>query len=457
MKNFTLLICSLFFYTWGEVFYVVVMIGSILINYLFGLLVHQALTEKQNNKRSKFIIFMGVGLNLLLLVSYKYANFIVDNLNIVIIQLGFAPVNLVPVHLPLGISFFTFQAITYVVDVYRGIVPAQRNIFSLGLYISLFPQLIAGPIVRYKQIVDQILRRTHSIELFSSGAQRFIYGMAKKMLIANPMGEVADPIFSLSSAELTMPLAWIGALAYTLQIYFDFSGYSDMAIGIGRMFGFRLKENFNYPYISTSVREFWRRWHISLSSFFKDYVYIPLGGNRAPYPRVYLNLLIVFILTGFWHGAEWNFLFWGLFHGLFLMCEHAGSFYRLQDAWKPLKHLYLLAVVVVGWVLFRSESLAQAVSYFGAMINIFNIKTTAFQFAQVLSHEAFYAFLAGMCLSVPIYPNLKKYVSDRFNYGSVEPTIITGVSRLALVSFLLLLSAVKIASSTYNPFIYFRF
>ena len=275
-RNLVLLACSLLFYSWGETFYILVMLASILANFLSGLLIDKALRENAATTARAYLA-AGIGINLLLLISFKYANFIADNLSTLFSLVHLPGPDLHPVHLPLGISFFTFQAISYIVDVYRKETSVQRNVFDLALYISLFPQLIAGPIVRYHDVALQIRDRMHSIELFSSGAQRFIYGLAKKVLIANPLGEVADSVFLLDGSDLTLPLAWLGIVAYSLQIYFDFSGYSDMAIGLGRMFGFRFLENFNYPYISKSLREFWKRWHISLSSWFRDYVYIPLG------------------------------------------------------------------------------------------------------------------------------------------------------------------------------------
>jgi len=318
-----LLAVSLLFYAWGEVFYVGVMFASILTNYATGRFIYYARNSSDHRLTSKFYLAIGIAINI---ISFKYANFITNNINDLLSLFSLGTIDLEPIHLPLGISFFTFQAISYIVDVYRKEVTAQKNIYNLALYISLFPQLIAGPIVRYHDIALQITDRLHSMELFSSGVQRFIIGLAKKMLIANPLGEVADNVFALSGNDLTTPLAWIGIISYSLQIYFDFSGYSDMAIGLGRMFGFRFHENFNHPYIAKSLREFWRRWHISLSSWFKDYVYIPLGGNRVSTVRVYTNLLIVFLLTGIWHGASWNFIVWGMFHGFFLATEHMGFF-----------------------------------------------------------------------------------------------------------------------------------
>jgi len=431
-----------------------VMIVSIISNYFIGRLIykHQDIPQCQ-----KLWVTIGIIINLILLVSFKYANFITDNINIILSQVNIPPVNLDPVHLPLGISFFTFQAISYIVDVYRKEVASQKNILNLGLYISLFPQLIAGPIVRYHDVSQQITNRNHSIEVFASGVQRFIYGLAKKMLIANPLGEVADSIFMLPGNELTMPLAWVGILAYTLQIFFDFSGYSDMAIGLGRMFGFRFHENFNYPYISTSLREFWRRWHISLSPWFRDYVYIPLGGNRVSPFRVYMNLLLVFILTGFWHGASWNFLIWGLCHGIFLASEHARFSKVLTKMWNPAQRADLLMVVLIGWVFFRADSLPLAITYLQSMIDFRNFQTTEYQFAQVLSYEAIYAFIAGVILSTPIYSYFKSFLEHLSGKNTIKIALLIDVPRLALILSLLFLSILKVASSTYNPFIYFRF
>jgi alginate O-acetyltransferase complex protein AlgI len=452
IKNIELLCASLVFYAWGEVLYAGVIIVSIIHNYFWGLLI-----QREQNKTSKFFLVLGIITNLVLLTIFKYANFIVENLNAITSLVELKPIQLGTVHLPLGISFFTFQAISYLVDVYRREVPYQKNIIDLALYISLFPQLIAGPIVRYHDIATQITNRVHSTRLFAKGAERFILGFAKKMLIANPLGEIADSVFSFSTGELTAAIAWIGALTYALQIYFDFSGYSDMAIGLGRMFGFKFLENFNYPYISTSVREFWRRWHISLSSWFKDYVYIPLGGSRATAIRVFINLLIVFILTGFWHGASWNFLVWGLFHGVFLAGEHAGFSNVLRKAWRPFQHLYLIFVVVIGWVFFRADSISHAIHYLYAMVNVSGTHTTSFQFAQILSHEAVCVFIIGSILSTNVCPLMVKHLLRVVPAKSHCIDFLGDTLRIATLSSLLLLSIMRIASSTFNPFIYYRF
>jgi len=451
LKNSILLLISLVFYSWGEVFYILVMIASIISNYIIGVLIGNSINKSDSINSSYLFLTLGVLINVAILVSFKYTNFISDNINLLLHQLNFSSINIAPIHLPLGISFFTFQAISYIVDVYRKEAAPQKNIFNLALYIALFPQLIAGPIIRYHDIYKQIIGRTHSIELFASGITKFIFGLSKKMLIANPLGLVADNVFSLTNSDLTMPLAWIGILAYSLQIFFDFSGYSDMAIGLGRMFGFRFLENFNYPYISTSLREFWKRWHISLSTWFRDYVYFSLGGSRVSTFQVYRNLFIVFCLTGIWHGASWNFLIWGLFHGVFLACEHAGFSSVLNKAWRPIQHLYLLLVVIISWVFFRAATLSQAIDYLFSMINLANFQTSDFQYAQIITNESIYAFIIGLIFSTPLFTQVKQTSLTQYK---LSPQLI---SKILLPSSLLILSIFKVASSTYNPFIYFRF
>jgi len=454
IRNFTLLLCSLLFYAWGEVFYLLVMLVSIVCNYWVGRLLRRS---KASLLSDKIMISIGISINVLLLISFKYANFIADNINLLLSIANIPALDLDPVHLPLGISFFTFQAISYIVDVYRKEVPAQKNIYDLALYIALFPQLIAGPIVRYHDVALQINSRSHSLELFSSGVQRFIYGLAKKMLLANPLGEVADSVFILADNDLTLPLAWLGILAYSLQIFFDFSGYSDMAIGLGRMFGFRFLENFNYPYIARSLREFWRRWHISLSTWFRDYVYISFGGNRVSPLKVYRNLLLVFVLTGLWHGASWNFLLWGLFHGVFLAGEHAGFAQHLARLWKPVQHIYLLLIIIIGWVFFRSDTLTLALTYLQSMIDFNHLGITAFQLAQVMSREAILAFIVGSVLIMPAYPWMKHKLEYAAGKNLIKIALLIDIPRLLLLTCLLYFSVLKVASSTYNPFIYFRF
>lgn len=456
-KNIVLLCASLFFYAWGELFYLAVMLVSIGLNYVSGLAI--AANLERNKSAAKVYLGFAVAANLALLGSFKYAGFFVENWNSITQAWSWPAIELEPLHLPLGISFFTFQAISYIVDVYRREAQVQKNLFNLALYISLFPQLIAGPIVRYHDVALQITERKHNLELAASGVRRFIYGLSKKMLIANPLGEVADGIFTLQGGDLTTPLAWVGILCYSLQIYFDFSAYSDMAIGLGRLFGFRFLENFNYPYISSSVKEFWRRWHISLSTWFRDYLYIPLGGNRVSRPRMYVNLFTVFLLTGFWHGAGWNFIVWGLFHGCFLALENAGLDKLLLRLWRPLRHAYVLLVVIIAWVFFRAETLDQALFYLGAMFGQTTMSTSAYQWAQIMSVEFLAALAFGLLLSLPI----RRYLSPRYEAGSEEPRVLAKpmpvyeVASAVLLLSLLGLAALKVASSSYNPFIYFRF
>ena len=451
-KNITLLAFSLVFYAWGEIFYIGIMILSIITNYVFGILISN---EQNKGQSGKYYLVFAVFINLSLLILFKYVNFISDNVNILLSWINIETIDLTPIHLPLGISFFTFQAISYIVDIYRKQAPVQKKIINLALYISLFPQLIAGPIVRYNHIAKQIVERQHSTKLFSDGVIRFIYGLAKKVLIANTLGEVADTIFSLDSNEMTLQLAWVGILAYSLQIYFDFSGYSDMAIGLGRMFGFTFLENFNFPYIATSLREFWKRWHISLSTWFRDYVYIPLGGNRVPAVKVYINLFIVFFLTGFWHGASWNFVVWGLFHGAFLALEHAGFLKILKKMWLPVQHFYLLLIVMFSWVIFKSDTLTQAFNYISHLFSLSKPAQNTVEINQVVSNEAFYAFIVAIFIAFPIMKTVKVFYVKRFSSKYAINTF--EVIHLLLLFSLLILSILKISSSTYNPFIYFRF
>ena len=447
LKNIVLLMASLFFYTWGEVFYVWIMIASILSNFIFGRWI--AAQSAHLNRRRKILVLLGVLINLSLLCTFKYANFITDNVNFVLHLIDIPPILLTPVHLPLGISFFTFQAVSYLVDVYKNKTPAQNNLLHLALYISLFPQLIAGPIVRYHHIAAEIAERRHTTKMTASGIYRFIFGLSKKMLIANPVGEFADTIFNLPANELSISLAWAGAFCYSLQIYFDFSGYSDMAIGLGRMFGFNFHENFNYPYISRSLQEFWRRWHISLSTWFRDYLYIPLGGNRVSSYRIYMNLFIVFFLCGLWHGASWNFIVWGLIHGCFLIIERSGFSFILNRLWSPIQHGYTLLVVMVAWVFFRAETLTSALSYLEVMFGIKNSAVELYTIEYFLNNEMLLAAIFGTLLSLPLYPLLSRKADK---YVEIKSGVVCLIS-----SVLLVLAVLKISSSTYNPFIYFRF
>jgi alginate O-acetyltransferase complex protein AlgI len=449
LRNTWLLIMSLLFYAWGEKLFTLVLIGSMAINYLLGLLVGQF----RSRRVSGWALAGSVAANLSVLVAYKYANFFVDSLNPVLRAWHFAPLSLKPVHLPIGISFFTFHAISYVVDVYRGHARAQRNPLNFALYESLFPQLIAGPIIRYQDIADQINDRRETLADFAYGVKRFVFGLAKKVLIANMLAVFADQIFATPADRLSASIAWFGAVCYALQIYFDFSGYSDMAIGLGRMFGFKFAENFNYPYISQSIQEFWRRWHISLSTWFRDYLYIPLGGNHFGRGRTYFNLLTVFCLCGLWHGASWNFLAWGLLHGLFLILERQKWMASMMaSVWPALRRAYTLLVILTGWVLFRTNDIPEAWRYLRAMAGFGH---GASVFALEIDHATLAALIAGVLCSMPVAARASHF----FGEGRSSPLFeaFSGVARAAVLSALFLLCAIQLAAGTYNPFIYFRF
>tara|TARA_R110002072_G_scaffold68753_5_gene167057 strand:+ start:456 stop:1889 length:1434 start_codon:yes stop_codon:yes gene_type:complete len=450
-RNAVLLVASLFFYAWGEPLYVMLMLASISANYFFGL----AIDRHRHSESLKLWLVVGLGFNLLLLVGFKYANFLIDNLNVLLQMVSIPPILIEAVHLPLGISFFTFQAMSYIADVYRGTAVVQTRFVNIALYISLFPQLIAGPIVRYHDVAKQIVSRKIDSRLFVSGIRRFVMGLAKKLLIANSLGSVADTVFAMPGGELGFALAWLGILCYALQIYFDFSGYSDMAIGLGRMFGFRFLENFNYPYIAQSLQDFWRRWHISLSGWFRDYLYISLGGNRINPFRTYLNLFIVFFLCGLWHGASWNFVIWGLVHGGFLVIERAGLGRLLRRTSRPFRHLYTLVVVCVAWVFFRAEELSYAWEYLGNMFAVSTGNPIDGKFALLaFQPDVILAFIGGIFLATPVYPWLFRRVILPVQETSVGLHVL---SQVVLIFGLTALIFLAVASTTYNPFIYFRF
>jgi alginate O-acetyltransferase complex protein AlgI len=443
-QNIWLLIASLLFYAWGGVSYSIILIGSLIINYVFGLLL-----DKYPNKQKR-VLGIGVGLNLAILAVFKYADFFVENINSAI---G-TEIPLPNIKLPIGISFFTFQAISYLVDVYRKETKVQKSIVDLSLYISLFPQLIAGPIVRYHDIALQLKNRIRSLDKFVSGIERFITGLSKKVLLANTFALVADDVFAGSDASITPTMALVGALAYSLQIYFDFAGYSDMAIGLGRMFGFEFKENFNFPYLAKSIQEFWRRWHISLSTWFRDYLYIPLGGNRASKRRVYVNLFIVFLCTGFWHGASWNFIIWGLFHGLFLVIERVGFNKVLAKLPSALSRVYTLLIVIVGWIFFRAENLDIALGMTGkflAAFTEFNVAEAASLLTKDVLIASVFAVFAFVGSTEKIYTKL-----NEGKWGLLQSSLFTS-AKYATLMLALLLCMAFLSADTYNPFIYFRF
>ncbi len=444
-RNLFILIASLFFYAWGEYLLVLLMMGSICVNYIVG----NTISEYQNkgaDKQSKVALTLGIIFNLALLGYYKYIHFLLDSFS----QLGIhLELDVSKVTLPIGISFFTFQSISYLVDVYRKTVPGQKSLIKLGMYISLFPQLIAGPIVRYQDIAKEISSRIITASLFKEGISRFIIGFAKKILIANNVGLIADKVFEIAPMEMSSSLAWIGIVCYTLQIYYDFSGYSDMAIGLGKMLGFNFKENFEHPYISKSIREFWRRWHISLSSWFKDYLYIPLGGNRKGRSRTYVNLLIVFFLTGLWHGASWNFVVWGLFHGFFIVIERVGIT-KFVEKLSILSRIYTLLVVMLGWVLFRSENLQYAFHFIGKMFS-FSSGTNNYPYLFINKYIIGIA-LIGIVFSMPV----RKYIEEHIKTFALGLRILDPMKHTFLL-LIFIFSIMELAQTTYNPFIYYRF
>jgi alginate O-acetyltransferase complex protein AlgI len=459
LRNSLLLLASLFFYAWGEKLYILVLIGSIILNYTMGLVIGRLTNRKPAGVALGFAVLANLGL----LGVFKYANFVVDNLNVLLGYAAFSPVEITSVHLPLGISFFTYHALSYVIDVYRREVPALRNPIDFALYISFFPQSIAGPIVRYNDVAGQLKERTITLDGFADGIRRFIIGLAKKMIIANGLAVPADAIFGLPAEELTWRVAWLGVICYTFQIYFDFSGYSDMAIGLAKMFGFQFRENFNYPYISQSITEFWRRWHISLSTWYRDYLYIPLGGNRGGAARTYFNLVTVFFLCGLWHGASWAFIFWGIFHGVFLVIERMGLGRLLDRAWLPIRHGYALVIVMVGWVFFKADTLPHALNFLSAMAGFGQGLGIRYSTGIYLNNEVKLVLLAAVLASMPIIPMLIR-VRDRVASVEngrgwlawlVEPVF--AFTPVVTLLALLVVSAMLLAAGTYNPFIYFRF
>ena len=456
LQSILLTILSLFFYAWGEGTYVLVMIGSIFFNWLTALLIAQ-----QERHRRAWLAICVVG-NLGALGYFKYAGFFTENVNWLLSAFGISPIPIPAVVLPIGISFFTFQAMSYVIDVYRRDVAVQKDPIKVGLYVSLFPQLIAGHIVRYIDVAAEINNRTVRLDNVYIGMNRFLVGLAKKVLIANKMGEVADAVFALPPESLNGYAAWVGTLCYTLQIYFDFSAYSDMAIGLGLFFGFHFLENFNFPYKALSITDFWRRWHISLSTWFRDYVYIPLGGNRGGEARTYRNLLIVFFLCGLWHGAKWTFIFWGAFHGLLLIAERMGLGRRVSGWWRPLQHFYVLLVVIIGWVFFRADTLTIAGQTLKAMAFLSPALSTPTSIHMVFGPEAKVVLLLGMIFALDLPRQFSTWASSKtrpqrtsvagFGTRYVLPTVFQ-----AYLFFLFLLCVMKLAVGTYNPFIYFRF
>lgn len=467
-RNALLLLTSLFFYAWGEKVFVFLMLGSIAFNYAMGLWVASAQSKGRTGKCELIVAVTG---NLIFLVIYKYADLLVGTLNVAFEAVGLSPLALPGIRLPIGISFFTFQAMSYVIDVYRKDSPVQRSLTNVALYVALFPQLIAGPIVRYTDVAREIVNRVITRADFAEGVRRFILGLGKKMIIANTAAMVADQIFGNVGADatflgvpddqLTTSLAWLGIIAYTLQIYFDFSAYSDMAIGLGLMFGFRFHENFNYPYISQSITEFWRRWHLSLSTWFRDYLYIPLGGNRGSPMQTYRNLFIVFFLCGLWHGASWTFVIWGLYHGLFLVIERIGVSRQLARLWRPLRHGYTLLIVMIGWLFFRAESLPQAGAFLQAMVGLGAGDGVQYRAGQFIDTHAVLVMMIGIIGSTPLWRVMGGWYQQATQQVQGSKALLiesTGqAARLAVLMLVLIVSSLLVAAGSYNPFIYFRF
>ena len=436
-KNFLLVVASLVFYAYGEPIYVILLVASSAGNYILARLTGEC------PKIRKLTMTLAVVINLGLLVIFKYSGFLVDTFN----SVTGAGIPVPQVRMPIGISFFTFQALSYVIDVYRGDASVQKNFGKVLLYISFFPQLIAGPIVKYHDVEAEINNRKQTPEEIGKGIRRFIAGLSKKVLIANTMGLVADNLFGAAATGITGPGAWLGAVSYMLQIYVDFSGYSDMALGLGMMFGFHFHENFDYPYISASIREFWRRWHMSLSGWFKEYLYIPLGGNRRGKFRTVVNKMIVFVCTGIWHGASFNFLFWGIYHGFFLMLEEYIPFIGKKGGKLKsfFQHVYALLVVCVGFVFFRADTMKQGCFWIREMFTDFGWKASAMSLTlQQLTPVYLVTLAAALVAAVPVNSMLKKYKwYEGFTYV------------LSLAGFAL--CVLSLAGGTYNPFIYFRF
>jgi alginate O-acetyltransferase complex protein AlgI len=464
LSNLLLLGVSILFYFWGEGWLVWILLTSTMIDYVCGLLISGAwrtgrmepLTAGGPRSRAqRLTLIASLTANLLFLGFFKYFNFGLDTVNHLLPD-AWRLTDTLRVTLPLGISFYTFQSMSYTIDVYRGHVKATRNLIDFACYVALFPQLVAGPIVRYADIAQQLVHRTVSTRLFASGVNRFVLGLAKKVLIANTVARSADAILALPADQITTPQAWAATLCYSIQIYYDFSGYSDMAIGLGRMFGFHFLENFDYPYMSRSIQEFWRRWHISLSTWFRDYLYIPLGGNRKGESRTYLNLIAVFFLCGLWHGANWSYVAWGLFHGFFLILERLGLAQLTNRLPRLLQHGYALLVIMVGWVLFFTESLSKSVVLMTSMAGFAPTAKSSLMLQDWWSGDILAALVFGILFSAPVLPRARLWCQRLFMRNPAGAAAYTLVNAVA-VTFLFLFSAMSLAAGTHNPFIYFRF
>ncbi len=444
-KNYVLLLVSLFFYFYGEKAMLVLMLFSITSSYVFGIL-----TDKyKGTKWAKFFMVSAVAVCLALLGFYKYADFFISNTNSILKPLFHTEIPLLRIALPIGISFYTFQILSYNVDVYKGVVPVQKNFVKLATYVALFPQLIAGPIVRYQTVEAELTERTHSFENFAIGSKRFVIGLAKKVLIANVLGELCDKF--RATDEKSLVFYWLYAIAFSLHIFFDFSGYSCMAIGLGRIFGFHFDENFNYPFISKSIAEFWRRWHMSLGTWFRDYVYIPLGGNRVKFGRWVFNIAVVWFLTGFWHGADWNFIIWGVYFGIFLIMEKLFIGKLLGKLPKLVSHIYVLFFVAISFVIFNAAGTGQMIS---DVAGLFGVGVSGFIDDTTLYYLSSYGviLIVGIIFSTPI----AKVIGAKLQQNKTTAAIMQWASP-AVMALLLVVITAYLVDGSFNPFLYFRF
>jgi len=443
-KNLILFISSLFFYAWGEPIYISLMLFSTIVDYTHGIEVQKCL-EKGDKKKARNWVISSVIINLLILGFFKYTDFLLLNIN----HLFNLDIPLLNLPLPIGISFYTFQTMSYTIDIYRGEAKAQKNMIDFGAYVALFPQLVAGPIVAYKTVATQLNEREENYDIFSEGVCRFILGLSKKVLIANSMGVLFTEISSNLNGETSVLTAWLGILAFTLQIYFDFSGYSDMAIGLGKMFGFHFNENFNYPLISKSATEFWRRWHISLGTWFKDYVYFPLGGNRKGIKRTYINLFIVWFVTGFWHGASWNFVIWGLYYGFIICLEKAFLLKLLEKIPKAFQHFYLIFITLVGFTIFAFDDFSVVTQYLSIMFGMSKHQVINPMFLYYF-FSYFVLIVIAILTSTPIpYNGYEKLMQNKNK-------LLNGLAVFILFA-MFFISLAYLVDATYNPFLYFRF
>lgn len=446
-RNFVLLLFSLIFYAWGEPVYILLMLASILVSYTGGIVVDR-MKRRNRPGAAKAALVVSSVISLSLLGFFKYADFAIGTVN----SLTGAGLDLLHIALPIGISFYTFQTMSYTIDVYRGEAKVQKNLISFGAYVAMFPQLIAGPIVQYKTIDEQMRNRRETAEEFAAGVHRFMIGLGKKVLLANNAGALWDTIQAMDSSQLPVLTAWMGLLAYTMQLYFDFSAYSDMAIGLGHMFGFRFLENFNYPYISKSITEFWRRWHISLSTWFRDYVYIPLGGNRVNLWRHIRNIMVVWLLTGFWHGASWNFVAWGLYYGILLLIEKYVLGKYLKKLPAIVQHIYCMFFVMIGWNLFVFDDMGQGLGFLRALFGTYG--------QGLLNRETIYLLYNNLVLLVLLILG-STHLPGRLANGLLQRLhsheLLATVLRMIFYAGIFLLSVAWLVDASYNPFLYFRF